>query len=252
MILLLPLCSHAQVLVVEDRANTGQLKRMVHEQWDDWQPDPGTNWLGLPRDLEGFLYWRVLHNRYYSGDDLRPFSTDGPFARQYASLSLQQQAGRDIRDSTEAIMQTQLSTHLQMSGSELDIAYRLYYGPKFDAIFSQLEQDPVHFLSKFPRAAQAMAGSRQFQLLTERKEILRDRIDQVHAAYMDKGKRIEAYMALHRELEQLQQRMGAWLSQQALLARFPTSGQQESIRKEIRTAYAPNDARIVKDILSKF
>jgi hypothetical protein len=69
---------------------------------------------------------------------------------------------------------------------------------------------------------------------------------------MDKGKRIEAYMALHRELEQLQQRMGAWLSQQALLARFPTSGQQESIRKEIRTAYAPNDARIVKDILSKF
>ena len=249
---LFPFCSHAQVTVVEDRANTGQLKRMVHAQWDDWQPDPSTNWLGLPRDLEGFLFWRVLHNRYYNGEDLRPYRTGGPFAQQYASLSMQAQADRDIRDSTEAVMKTHLSTHVQMSGSELDIAYRLYYGRKFESVFTQLERDRILFSQKHPEAWRTLSASRRHQEFIEHCEIIGDRIDQVHEAYMDKGKRIEAYMSILTELETLQQKMGAWMTQQALLARFPTPEQAERTRKEILANRKPDDSRIVKDILSKF
>ena len=48
------------VTPVQDKANNGQLKRMVFNQWNDWQPTPNTNWLGIPKDPIGWAYWRVL------------------------------------------------------------------------------------------------------------------------------------------------------------------------------------------------
>lgn len=252
LIAFVPFLSSAQMMVVEDRANTGQLKRMVHQQWDDWQPDPGTNFLGFPKDLEGFIYWRILHQRYYQGEDLRPYRSGGPFVQQYASLSQQELADRDIRDSAEAVSKTQLNTHLQMSGSELDLAYRLYFGQKFQSMCSQIESDRLLFATRYPQAYAALERSRSHQASTEALDILQDRITQVHEAYMDKGKRIEAYMSILQELDVLQRKISARMGQQALLAAFPSPQEAERQRKEITSRHRPDDAATVRRILTDF
>src|SRR4051794_1081454 len=100
---------------VKDNANNGQAKRMVSQQWDDWQPTPETGWFGIPKNLEGWFYWRVLHNGYYKGEDSRPYRPDGPFTQNYASLMLQEKDDAHIRDSVQKVMETNLATYVNMS-----------------------------------------------------------------------------------------------------------------------------------------
>ena len=242
----------AQVNIVTDRANTGQLKRMVFEDWDDWQPDPGTNWLGLPKDWEGFIYWRILHGAYYRGDDLRPFAANGPFPKEYAALLLQEQADRHIRDSTAAVMQDELATHLQRSGGDLDMAWRIYFGPRFDDLEREMDQAIGKLWSKYPSSMPGWLSSRNYLSLLESKDIISDRIRQVHEGYMDLGRRLESYLPPLTEWERLRDRYLAWAQQQDLIARLPDPPRQETIRKELRAAQPPNDRAIVRDILRSF
>jgi len=83
-------------------------------------------------------------------------------------------------------------------------------------------------------------------------DIAHDDISQVHASYMDKGKRIEAYLEILHQLEKRQLWLNKYLGQYALLSRFPTHEQAERTRKQLEKAYPPNDARIVRQILEKF
>jgi hypothetical protein len=242
----------AQVNIVTDRANTGQLKRMVFEDWDDWQPDPGTNWLGLPKDWEGFIYWRILHGAYYRGDDLRPFSANGPFPKEYAALLLQEQADRHIRDSTAAVMQNELSTHLQRSGGDIDMAWRIYFGPRFEELEREMDQAIQMLWRKHPSSMPGWISSRNYLSLLESKDIISDRIRQVHEGYMDLGRRLESYLPLLTEWERLRDRYLAWAQQQDLIARLPDPPRQETLRKELRAAQPPNDRAIVRDILRTF
>lgn len=252
LMLLFPIALFGQATVVEDRPNRGQLKRMVYEQWDDWQPSPETGWLGFPVNLEGFIYWRILHNNYYNGEDLRPWRLDGPFMQQYGALLAQEQHDRQIADSMEAVMRTQVSTHVQMSGGELDIAHRIFFGPKFNAMFAQIDGDLAHFALQYPDVFQKISGTKNFQDFLEMLDITRDDIEQVHAAYLDKGKRIEAYLAILKQLEKKQGWLNQYLGQYALLSSFPTHEQAERMRKQIEKSNPPNDTRIVKAILEKF
>jgi hypothetical protein len=252
LMLLLPATLFAQATVVEDRANVGQLKRMVYEQWDDWQPSPETNWLGFPVNLAGFIYWRILHNAYYTGEDLRPWRADGPFMQDYGSLALQEQHDQQIADSMEAVLRTQMSTHVQMSGGELDIAYRIFFGPKFSALFDQMDTDIASFAGLYPDVFSTISATKSFRDFLEMLDITQDDISQVHAAYMDKGKRIEAYLGILHQLEKRQLWLNKYLGQYALLSRFPTHDQAERTRKQIQKSYSPNDARIVREILEKF
>ena len=251
-ILFLPVGLSAQVTVVEDRANKGQLKRMVYEEWDDWQPSPETNWIGLPVNLQGFIYWRLLHNPYYTGQDLRPWHPTGPFMEQYGSLLLQEQHDQQIEDSMQAVLQTQLSTHVQMSGGALDIAYRIFFGPKFNTLFSEIDADITGFSKAYPEVFSKISNTKSFRDFLESLDITQDDINQVHAAYMDKGKRIEAYLEILHQLEKRQLWLNKYVGQYALLARFPTHEEAERTRKQLQKAYPPNDARIVKEILKTF
>jgi hypothetical protein len=244
--------SHAQVNIVTDRANTGQLKRMVYEQWDDWQPDPGTTWLGLPRDPEGFLYWRILHGQYHRGEDLRPFSSQGPFPQEYAALIHQEQADRQIRDSTEAVFRDELANHLQRSGGDLDMAWRIYFGKRFESLESEMDKAVRNLIVNHPARMPQWINARAFLSLNTSRDILTDRIRQVHEGYMDLGRRMESYLQLLTEWERLRDRYVAWSNQQSLEARLPDHSQQETLRKQLITGKPPNDRAIVMDILRTF
>jgi membrane-bound lytic murein transglycosylase len=172
--------------------------------------------------------------------------------QQYGSLALQEQHDQQIEDSMEAVLHTQLSTYVQMSGGELDIAYRIFFGPKFRALFEQMDTDIASFAGLYPDVFSTISATQRFRDFMEMLDITQDDISQVHAAYMDKGKRIEAYLGLLHQLEKRRFWLNKYLGQYALLSKFPTHEQAERVRKQIQKSYSPNDGRIVRQILEKF
>jgi len=247
-----PPAARGQVQIVTDRPNTGQLRRMVFERWDDWQPDPGTNWLGLPRDWEGFLYWRILHGPYYRGEDRRPFAPGGPFPAEYAGLLLQEQADRSLRDSTGAVARDALSTHGQRSGGEADMPWRLYFGARFQSLEAEMDRCLQALALRHPDRWAGWLDSRAYRSLSESRDVLSDQIRQTHEAYLDAGRRMEAYLPLLTEWERLRDRYLAWAAQQALVARLPAPPRPDSLRRQLHSARPPNDKAIVQDILRRF
>lgn len=193
--------SHSQTAVT-DKANDGQLKRMIAIQWDDWQPDPGTHsfwFVEIPNNLEGYIYWRWLHPDYYFGEDRRPYRTSGPFSENYASLILQSQNDKAIADTSNAVMQTNMATYINMSGGDLDVTYSMYFQDQFD----KLNKDLTNFLGSIsntdPGAYDYIFSSQQFQDYVEYAEQINDRISAIHNAFVDKGDRINAYLEIIKE-----------------------------------------------------
>jgi hypothetical protein len=239
---------NAQTLTpVQDNANNGQLKRMVHIQWDDWQPTPAVNWLGIPKNLEGYIYWRILHRSYWKGEDSRPIRADGPYVENYASLFAQEMQDKNISDTTQAIMETNAATYLNMSGGSLDIPYNIFFKDKFNGIFNGIAEQLNIIQQRYPSVFNEMVITESFQNFLEYLDIVQDRIENIHQSFLDKGKRITTYLEILRELEYKKNVITKYISQFTFIATLP---KQKEINAVGNQAIPPNnDAQIVQKIL---
>jgi len=242
--------SHAQFTyaVVQDKPVNGQLKRMVYIDWDDWQPTTKT-FLGIPRNAKGFAFWRVLNNKYYTGQDSRPYRADGPFIKNHADLTLQERSDMKITDSTEKIRDTHAATYLNMSGGQADAAYNLFFKKKFDDIFNSFNEWETGMRSEYPKAYEASTQSSYFTKFKEYLEITKDRIQANHEAFVDKGVRLEAYINLYKELLEKYQVVSKYLAGQVLLSKLPT---QKELRETKSLPVFNKDKEIVKHILGNY
>jgi hypothetical protein len=231
---------------VVDKQNNGQLKRMVMIQWDDWEPDPGSNFLGIPKNIQGFLYWQVLHRSYYKGSDLRPWKPTGPFPQNYASLLLQYEEDKKIRDQTKSIYQTDFSTMVNMSGGELDIPYQIFFKGKFNSLFDALNKDLVYIAKTNPKLFNELQQQEGFQTLMEWFEEAKDRIEVIHQSFADKGKRIEAYLDVVNEMRSKSSVFASYLQLHYFLNQLPVLGQ---IPTTVPTSDGKTDKQIVEEIL---
>ncbi len=232
---------------VVDRANNGQLKRMVYEQWDDWQPTPDVNWLGIPKDPAGYIYWRILHRSYWNGADRRPMRAGGPYMENYASLVAQELEDKKISETAQAIMETHTATYLNNSGGSLDIPYNLFFKNKYITIFDGITAQLSLIQQHYPAVFNEMWASDNFQEFLEYLTITQDRIENIHQSFLDKGKRITAYLSLLKELEYKKNVITKYISQYTVIATLP---RQAAINAVGSRAIPPNnDAEIVKKIL---
>lgn len=235
---------------VKDNANNGQAKRMVSQQWDDWQPTPETGWLGIPKNLEGWFYWRVLHKSYYKGEDSRPYRPDGPFIQNYASLTLQEKDDAHIMDSAQKVMETNLATYLNMSGGAADVAWSMYFGKQFDELTSEIPTRLLSISNKYPVAASKMANNSHYQEYLEYLEIQKDKLQTIHNSFVDRGERIVAYLEIQKQLQQRNKVMHRMISNYIQLTKLPTAEKIEETRK--KKPVTTNDSEIVKKILTNF
>jgi hypothetical protein len=231
---------------VKDNANNGQMKRMAHQQWDDWQPTPETNWLGLPKDVEGWFYWRVLHNSYYKGEDSRPYRTTGPFAQNYASLTLQEKDDKIISDSMQKVSDTYLKTFISMSGGASDVAWSMYFGNQFN----QLTTEILSIATKHPDAASKMLENKYYLEYVDYLEIVKDKIETIHNSFVDRGERIISYLEIQKEIQQRNTVMQAMIAKYIQLTKLPTVKQVKEIQKTKKIEI--NDQEIIKKILVNF
>lgn len=237
-------------LPVRDDANNSQLQKMVYEEWNNWQPTPKTNWLGLPKNALGWFYWRVLHAGYYKGEDQRPYRLGGPFMQNYAALSLQKGDDDSITAMTKSMMDTHTSTFLNMSGGSADMAYNLFFKHQYEKIYDSVAS-ALNILKKdFPKAYAQVQNSPKFKDFMEYLEITRDRITTIHSSFVDKGKRMEAYLSILKELEFKAEVINAYFRQHAMLSTLPEQKEIEAATKS--TPVYNSDKEIVKDILKKF
>lgn len=235
------------VTPVQDKANNGQLKRMVFNQWNDWQPTPNTNWLGLPKDPIGWAYWRVLHHAYWKGEDKRPWKTGGQFQQNYLSLIAQKQLDAKMVDTTNKMMETNLVTALSMSGGVADLPYQLYFEDKFSDLFQDVTNYYEALQSKYPPSFNQMMNSPNGKRYIEFLEVEKDRIETIHGLFVDRGSRMISYFKILNELQPACEEIKNYIHSYMLLAELPTSQKiQQPAKPKISDS---TDAQIVRELL---
>lgn len=248
--MLISLCARTQTNV-QDKANKGQFQRMVYTRWDNWQPDPGTNWLGIPKNAEGWLYWRVMHHDYWNGEDERPYKAGSHFDQNYASLSFQEKDDGHIADSMEAVFNTNMLNYANMQGGNLDIPYQTYFKKVFDKLISSVTDQLPLIAQKAPVAFNELVNNKHFQeylnFLTE----IKDRIQVVHSVLADRGERIVSYLEIKKEIERKNAVVNAMINIYVNTSvKLPKSKDLNKINS--KPLIFNNDKEIVNHILSTF
>lgn len=248
---LTPSRSHAQFSfdVVQDKPNNGQLKRMVFSKWDDWNPTTKTI-LGIPLNAKGFLFWRVLNNKYYKGEDRRPYRLDGgPFIKNYGDLNIQERSDQKITDTTEKIKNTHAATYLSMSGGAADAAYNLYFKKKFESIYNAFNEFISGMQREYPTAYEACMRSVWFKNFQEYLEVTKDRVKAIHEEFVDKGVRLESYLKIYKELDEKYKVASKYMAGQVQLSKLPSPKQLEQAGE---IPVFNKDKEIVKHILGTY
>lgn len=236
---------------VQDKANRGQLQRMVSTKWDNWQPDPSTSWLGLPKDPTGWFYWRVLHHDYWDGEDQRPYKPGSQFDQNYTSLSLQEKDDEHIADSLEKVFHTHMVNYTNMQGGKLDMPYQTYFGKVFEKLTTEVTAQLPVIAEKSPAAYNALTNNKHFQEYLNFIIEVKDRIQVVHSVLADKGSRIVNYLQIKKEIEKKNAVMSAMINV------YVNTSVKLPQTKEVQKASSKrllfnNDKEIVNHILSTF
>ena len=240
----------SQITIVQDKANNGQLKRMVFNQWDDWQPDPSTNWLGIPKNPIGWAYWRVLHHDYWNGEDKRPWKTGGQFQQNYLSLLAQKNLDQKMVDTTNAMMETNLATALSMSGGVADIPYQLYFKSKFDDLYQDVMTYFQALQTKYPASFNQMMNSQNGKKYVEFLDVEKDRIETIHELFVDRGSRMVSYFKILSKLQPACEEIKKYMHSYMLLAALPPP---EKIQQPKRSTITDStDAKIVRELLNNW
>src|SRR5664279_4461663 len=250
-VLLLPNFLLGQTVTpVQDKANNGQLKRMVYSQWNDWQPTPNTNWLGLPKDPVGWAYWRVLHHAYWSGEDQRPWKTGGQFQQNYGSLLVQKSLDGKMVDTTNAMMQTNLATALSMSGGASDVPYLLYFENKFADLFQNVTNYFEALQTRYPASFNQMMNSANGKKYIEFLDVEKNRIETIHGLFVDRGSRMESYFTILSQLQPACQEIKDYIRSYMLLAQLPPPQKIQTPKKPVISN--ASDAEIVRELLNNW
>jgi hypothetical protein len=236
--------------VVQDASNEGQLKRMVFQQWDDWQPDPGTDWFGIPNNLEGYVYWQWLHNDYYTGEDRRPYRSGGPFDQNYGSLALQEQDDKKISDTMKNTMETNAATLANMTGGGLDEAWAFYFNNEFNQLLTEIPNRLTTIEANYPAAFNGIVANEHYQDYLEYLTLTSDRLNAIHNALVDKGDRIVDYLQVAKELRSKNKVISAMIDRYVAMGQLPSQDQVNAAAGT--TPVFNNDSKIVTYILENY
>jgi hypothetical protein len=236
---------------VQDKANKGQFQRMVSTRWDNWQPDPSTTWLGVPKNAEGWFYWRVLHHDYWDGEDQRPYKPGSQFDQNYASLSLQEKDDEHIADSLEAVFHTNMVNYTNMQGGNLDLPYQTYFGKVFDKLTTAVTDQLPLIAEKAPAAFNGLTNNKHFQEYLNFITEVKDRIQVVHSVLVDKGTRIVSYLQIKKEIEKRNAVINAMINIYVNTSvKLPQTKDVQKVNT--KQLLFNNDKEIVNHILSTF
>ena len=238
---------------VRDPGLNGQIKRMVDQQWNDWQPDPTWKFFGtIPRDPTGALMWGVINRSYWKGEDKRPYKPGAEFQQNLSALLLERETSKRVADSVAAIKNQELATLSNMAGGAADQPYQLYFKQKFSALSEEFSEAYNNVYSYSPLTFHKMQQSAVYKNYQEKYDILMNRIEIIHSGFLEKGARAEAYFNILRQFHSLVDRSKAYCS---LFIRTDKKSQLYLKKKQFelnkRDSVVNNDKEIVERILIK-
>jgi hypothetical protein len=242
---------------VRDPGVRGQMKRMVYQQWNDWKPDPRwhTVWyppFWVPRNVEGSVFWGVLHRRYWKGTDRRPYRKDGPFVQNYVSLIAQKQQDLKIEDSMKRVYNTYLKTYISMSGGEADIAWTIYFKKAFNREMKDITSKMNNLALRFPRAFNSYTTNSRFKEYTQYLEGIKQRVHIVHQLFVGRGERILDYLKILNDLESHNRIMNEHIADAIFKSKYPTPEEEKKYENMPPAPGAKSDKDIVIQIMSNW
>lgn len=179
--------SRAQMPVYDER-NTYQRERMVFVRWNKFKPD----------GLFSQAYW-ILHPGY-KGKDKRPLGPKGPYLFHEALLQGQDNQDEQYRKYTDTIANKHLAEDLNSEGGALDVPYSFYYEDRFKKL--QQAKDNV-LAAQAPDVQLYLLKNKLLDWYNTERDILDDRISNIHNSYMDRGSRILAYQRIETDYTKL-------------------------------------------------
>lgn len=189
----LSLYTGAQVAVT-DEPNVGQAWRMVAFKWNSWKPG---NFLGK-------FYWDTFHSSYRHGKDRRPLGPGGPYTKAMILIETQENEESKYQKYTAEIRKKHVSEDLNNQGGTADLPWNLYYGDIFWEHMDKRDKMLTSMLSNGTRVAvQWLIQTKLLQAYNKQRDLLIDRINALHNAYMPRGSRILAYQRLDNEFTSL-------------------------------------------------
>lgn len=173
---------------VYDEANTYQRERMVFVRWNKFKPD----------GLISQAYW-LLHPGYKKKDK-RPLGPVGPYLQHEAFLQSQDNQDEQYRLYTDTIANKHLVEDVNSEGGVLDVPYSYYYADRFEKL--QKAKDNV-LLNQKPDVLSFLLENKILDWYNSEREVLDDRINNIHNSYIDRGSRILAYQRIEADYTKL-------------------------------------------------
>lgn len=239
------------VTPVQDPGLLGQYKRMVFKQWNDWQPDPTTTWLGWPKNPEGWLFWRVLNRKYFKGKDLRHMKPGGVFYQHYGAVIEQGVKDENIKDTAYVTMKQSIATDINMTGGDADMPWNIYFKKKFEGLFKQVSDAFNYVQLHYPSQYSQMMQENNTMQLIRYFDITKGRIQAIHHAFVDRGERMNDYFSILKVLEPKVDLALAYCKVNIRYANVPSPKQILSVDTAAVNIHS-NDAAVVKEILMKW
>ncbi len=259
----LPFFGYGQVgIPIRDPGLRGQLKRMVSTQWDDWKPNPHSYKVGIgklsvriPYNVYGWTYWRTGSRKgYYKGKDRRPMRIGGPFDTHTAAAFQYKSSTEKEYDSVKVSAKKALSTDVSMRGGAFDIPYIMYFKSEYKDLFKIEKKAFKKVQTEYPEQWQKMLNEPKGTTkgLLEYFTLTKDRIKNIHKAFMDRGDRMILYFKI---LDQLEKKVSFTLNYcqvNVKVANFPTKQQLREAIRDNDVDYDASDKEIVRYILKNY
>jgi len=182
-----------------DKHIVNQQERMVFKSWDRKKFTPNKGFLGL--NYQYWLTWAWHPN--YPKSDLRPLRADGPQTLRMGLVLAMQQTEKNYKLQSDTIKNTAVSEAAAQAGlfSPTDPLWMLYYERAFKDLQNSAANDPLTGLEEPVKNDLRSMGS--YQWYQEEVAELKERLDGVRDADIERGTRILAYHQLLQEYRKL-------------------------------------------------
>ncbi|MBB6131511.1 hypothetical protein [Mucilaginibacter lappiensis] len=232
---------------IYDKAVVNQEGRMVFQQWDKNKFDPTPGFL-----YTNPYYWLVWPwHSGYKDHDLRPLGPVGPQTQRLALVAALQNTDDAYKLQTDTLRNSALADIANVSGlvTDADPLWFLYYSGQLDEVENHNKASIMYGIGS--QVLENVIQNGMLDWYAQRLDMLKERLDGLRNATIDRGERIMGY---YRMLEEYNKLHSIWLH--ALATARPNKKIISTVNKlrNSTTLDQPQrtDAEITRDVMSKY
>lgn len=243
-----------------DRALIGQEKRMVFQEWGDWQPHRRKFFWGSDMgdaDLQYAQVWGWMapkNRRYKAGADIRPLRAGGEETQRFAKLKVMENQSESIKKNIDSIYRRSFAdmAHNTNLTASADPLYLLYYRRMLEPLqkFPENPSTAMQWGIKNPAILSQLKNTGQYKQLQQKLVLAKETYEQGRKLDMPRGKRFLMYHKALMSWREFQKMLFSAVNQNDLYLTY--TQQLKNVNANIKNIPEQNDKEIVYGIMQRY